>query len=142
MLVFLQGQDEHGLYGLIGNGYLAEKIPFHGVGDLLLKLDRICDWIGTPHRVVDPRIFDNKMMQDLEEQQAQHPEVSKKNLYVNMNMDAYVEAVQAKEIIVVCIEFRQNASLQGRVTGKITGEQGVSFRSALELMRMLSMIKL
>ena len=69
MLIFLQGQDEHGVYGQIGNGYLVERVAFHGAGDLVLKLDQICDWIGSPHRVADPRMMNAKMMQDFQKRQ-------------------------------------------------------------------------
>lgn len=142
MIIFLQGQDEHGVYGQIGNGYLAERVAFHGTGDLILKLDKICDWIGSPHRVADPRMMNIKMMREFQQHQEEHPEVSQNNLYVNMNLDAYMESVSAVEVLVVCVEFRQNASMQGWVTGKLTNDQSVSFRSALELMRMFDEIHL
>ncbi|HCD45325.1 MAG TPA: hypothetical protein DEQ64_16660 [Lachnoclostridium sp.] len=47
-------------------------------------------------------------------------------------------AITAKETLIVKIEHRQNASIQGRVIGKLTKKQYVNFRSALELMRMLN----
>lgn len=46
-------------------------------------------------------------------------------------------AVQAKESLIVKIEHRQNASIQGIVTGRLTSKNYVAFRSALELMRMI-----
>lgn len=50
MLVFLQGEDACGLYGSIVNGFLKEPVRFHGLGDLILRLDEICDWINCPRK--------------------------------------------------------------------------------------------
>lgn len=142
MLVFLQGQDEHGVYGHIRNGYLAECVEFHGAGDLVLKIDKICDWIGSPRRAADPRMMNAKMRQQFQAHEDEHPEVSGNNIFLNMNLDAYMGTVSAEETLVVCVEFRQNASLQGWVTGPLTDDQSVSFRSGLELMRMFDEIRL
>ncbi|MGN0159490.1 MAG: hypothetical protein ACI39W_10225 [Brotaphodocola sp.] len=141
MIVFLQGQDEYGLYGQICNGYLAEPMAFYGAGDLILKIDTICDWIGTPHRSAEPRMMNLDMWQQFQKRQEHHPEVCANCLQRNLNVDTGAEAALAIETVVVCVEFRQHASLQGRVIGKLTNDQSVSFRSALELMRMFEEIR-
>ncbi|HBE84788.1 MAG TPA: tungsten formylmethanofuran dehydrogenase, partial [Lachnoclostridium sp.] len=52
----------------------------------------------------------------------------------------YSQASRAKNTLLIKIEFRQNASMQGRVIGKITSQKYICFRSALELMRMIKEI--
>lgn len=53
----------------------------------------------------------------------------------------YERVANAKELLVIDVKYRQNASLQGRVRGKLTKGLTVHFRSALELMRMINMIE-
>ena len=45
-------------------------------------------------------------------------------------------------LLIVYVKYRQFSSLQGSIRGKITKGKVVNFRSALELMRMISMIQL
>ena len=142
MAVFLQGKDESGLYGSIVNGYLREAVAFHGVGDLILKLDQICDWLGTPQRVAEPRMLNEKLQKQYLRQAEDYPTVSRDHAPAGMDMDSYFENLRAKEVVAVHIEYRQNASLQGRVRGRLTEEKFVAFRSALELMQMFCMITL
>ena len=51
------------------------------------------------------------------------------------------QALQAREVLAVYIKFRENSSIQGGIRGRLTGGKIVSFRSGLELMRMLCMIQ-
>lgn len=53
----------------------------------------------------------------------------------------YERVANAKELLVIWVKYRQNASLQGSVRGKFTKGITVHFRSALELMRMMSMVE-
>lgn len=142
MLVFLQGQDELGLYGTIVNGYLKEPVSFHGIGNMILSLDEICDWINSPRRGSEPRFLNRQMKKDFEERHSKKPEIDQENKLFGMDLEAYIQTFRAKDVLMITIEYRQNASLQGSVCGKVTDEQRVSFRSALELMRMLSQLDL
>lgn len=142
MLVFLQGQDQRGLHGSIVNGFLKESVAFHGIDDLILSLDEICDWINCPRRVSEPRFLNRQMKKSFEEGPVQKPEINNENRLLGMDLESYIQTFRAKDVLMITIEYRQNASLQGSVCGKITGEQRVSFRSALELMRLFSQISL
>ena len=142
MLVFLQGQDACGLYGSIINGFLREPVKFHGLGELILRLDEICDWINCPRRVSEPRFFNEWMKKEFLESQNSHPEAERENCLPEMDLNACIRAFSAREVVMVYVGYRQNASLQGFVRGRVTEEQYVSFRSALELMRMFSMIQI
>ncbi|NDO32900.1 hypothetical protein FMM82_35745, partial [[Clostridium] clostridioforme] len=46
MLVCVQGTEEGELCGEIYSCYLKDPIWFRGVGDLVLKLDEMCNWVG------------------------------------------------------------------------------------------------
>ena len=111
MLVCIQGTREGEPWGEIYNCYLREPVLFNGAGDMVLKLDEMCNWVGAPHPTTDYRFLNREMER------------------------------QYREVLVVYIKYRQNSSLQGSVRGRITKGEVVSFRSALELMRMVRMIQ-
>ena len=118
MLVCIQGTREGEPWGEIYNCYLREPVLFNGAGDMVLKLDEMCNWVGAPHPTTDNRFLNREMERQYREDSARHPQVSRDN-----------------------IKYRQNSSLQGSVRGRITKGEVVSFRSALELMRMVRMIQ-
>lgn len=64
----------------------------------------------------------------------------KASIQLQNSMVLYSQASRAKNTLLIKIEFRQNASMQGRVIGKITSQKYICFRSALELMRMIKEI--
>ena len=59
-----------------------------------------------------------------------------------MDQIPFKQALKAREVLIVYVKYRQFSSLQGSIRGKITKGKVVNFRSALELMRMISMIQL
>lgn len=142
MLVFLLGKDERGLQGVILNSYLKEPVNFHGLADMMLKLDDICDWIGCPQRAVEPRLLNERMRQRYEREKGIHPErLNKQQLNENF-VEMHMNRLRPKEILHVTVEFRQYATIQGHVRGNLTDQQQVPFRSGLELMRMFERIVL
>lgn len=138
MLICIHGKKREDLYGEILNCYLEKPVAFFGIGDLILKMDEICNWIGTPHPSTDPR-FLNKIM----EKQYNKRMEGKNNVPVKAKirlLDSSLllsQAVKARETLLVKIDFRQYSSFQGRVQGKLTHGEYIGFRSALELMRMI-----
>lgn len=138
MLVCFRGKNGLDLYGEILNCYIDRPVCFYSIGDLILKLDEICNWIGTPQPTTNPRFLNKKMSiqymcRTMDENKI--PVKAKLKLQANKSLSAH--AVRARETLMIVIEYRQNASLQGRVIGKVTSNKYVNFRSALELMRMI-----
>lgn len=82
------------------------------------------------------------MKKEFLESRNPHPEAEKESFLFGIDLNDYIKTFSAREVVPVYVEYRQNASLQGFVRGKITEEQRVSFRSGLELMRMFSMVKM
>ena len=141
MLVCIQGTEEGEVYGEIYSCYLKEPIWFSGVGDMVLKLDEMCNWVGAPQSTTDYRFLNREMERQYREDSAHHPQVSRDNLVYSIDRIPFQHALKAREVLVVYIKYRQNSSLQGSVRGRITKGEVVSFRSALELMRMVRMIQ-
>jgi len=141
MLICFHGKEGEDFYGEILNCYIEKPVCFFGIGDLILKLDEMCDWIGTPQPAMEPRFLNKKMSEKYAKRTKEKnilPVKAKIQLQDSKTLGS--RAHLAKETLIVKIEFRQNASIQGRVIGKLTKKKYVNFRSALELMRMLEEI--
>ena len=141
MLVCIQGTREGEPWGEIYNCYLREPVLFNGAGAMVLKLDEMCNWVGAPYPTTDYRFLNREMERQYREDSAHHPQVSRDNLVYSIDRIPFHHALKAREVLVVYIKYRQNSSLQGSVRGRITKGEVVSFRSALELMRMVRMIQ-
>lgn len=50
VLLCIHGVLAHGVYGEIYNHNFKENIPFNGIGDMVLKIDQICNWLNTQER--------------------------------------------------------------------------------------------
>ena len=106
------------LSGDIVNFYLKEPVAFTGILDLGLKIDTLCAKFQRPMATTEPRFLTAYMKRAYE----------KRELALG---------ISACETLIIEIHQRQFSSMQGRIKGKCSGGNGVSFRSALELMRML-----
>lgn len=141
MLVCVHGNDKGNVYGEILSCYMEDPVGFSNVGELILRIDEICNWIGTPHPSTEPRFLNPGM-----KEQFHNRMVGKSNVPVKAKMQfqdssrLISRAVKAKTTLLVTIEYRLYSSLQGRVQGKLTKGKSVPFRSAMELMRMIQEI--
>jgi len=141
MLICFHEEKDGNLNGEILNCYIDEPVWFSSVGDLILKLDEICNWIGTPQPSTNPRFLNRKMAEEYAYRtQGKNRLPVKAKIQLQDSKTLSFRAVQAKESLIVKIEHRQNASLQGIVAGRLTSRNYVAFRSALELMRMIKEI--
>lgn len=120
ILVCIHGMNEKGIYGKLVNFYLKNPVDFDGAGDLVLKADMICDQLETP---------------ELSAEAVENLLDGRRNLI-------YPEAMQAKELLDIYIDCRRHFSLQGRIRGRMTEGHYINFRSALELLKMLELIKI
>lgn len=142
MLICIQGKTQDGISGDICSYYLKEPVPFKSVGDMVLKMDEICNWLSAPQRTTDPRFMNKGMRRSYEEAAAAHPEVIKDKILDRSRLVPFPQALEAKEVLVAIVKYRQNSSMQGSIRGKLTNGVDVGFRSALELMRMVRMIEI
>lgn len=138
ILLCIHGVSDQGVYGDIYNHNFKENIPFNGIGDMALKIDLICSWLNTPQVTTEPRFLSREMGKRYRESYSNSPEQNRQA--DNKGQIDYERVINVKELLVICVKYRQNASLQGSVRGKLTKGITVHFRSALELMRMLSMV--
>lgn len=138
MLICLHGSSKGDLFGEIFNCYIEDSVPFINTGDMILKIDQICDRIGTPHPSTEPRFLNREMEKNYQKRMEGKSCVQKKGkiqLFESGRM--VMRAVKARETLLVKVEYRQHSCLQGRIQGNLTNGKQVGFRSSLELMRMI-----
>lgn len=124
MMIVIQGRREKDPYGKIVNFYLEDPENFRNAGELVMKMDEICGRLeceGCRKEAQWDGEADERIRKTLDA--GRRGENSR--------------AGAAGELLIVEIEHRNHASLQGRVRGKLTGWKYVSFKSGLELMRMV-----
>lgn len=142
VLACIQGTGEGGPYGELYNCYLKEPVIFSGAGDMVIKLDEICNWVGAPQRTTDSRFLNEEMERRYRNISSSHPEVSRSNLEFNIEQIPFHGALKAREVLVIYVKYRQYSSMQGSIRGRLTLGKIVNFRSGLELLRMMEMIEL
>lgn len=138
MLICIHGEKEGEIYGNILNCYLKSPVAFQNLGDLILKLDEMCNWLRTPQYSMEPRFLNKEIEKKYWERVDMKKFEQIKSEFKCLNTSQiFSQVVKAQKTLLVKIEFRLQASLQGHVIGKITKGRYIGFRSALELMRMI-----
>ena len=108
------------LSGDIVNFYLKEPVAFTGILDLGLKIDTLCAKFQRPMATTEPRFLTAHMKRAYEKRELDKEHIPMKYCTKIQNMASFMAL-----------------GMQGRIKGKCSGGNGVSVRSALELMRML-----
>ena len=113
-------------------------MAFTGILDLGLKIDTLCAKFQRPMATTEPRFLTAYMKRAYEKRELDKEHIPMKYCTNIQNMDSFMAlGISACETLIIEIHQRQFSSMQGRIKGKCSGGNGVSFRSALELMRML-----
>ena len=123
--------NQNGDYqGQMWHPFSDDPIDFNGIIDLLVLLDKLLDEWDFPQRSLDRRTFDGR------EKQKRH-----KGIVIDKVEEANgVRNVQNRSgklaTFIVQVKFRQNATWQGVVLNKESGED-TEFESAMELLRII-----
>lgn len=141
MLVCIQGKRDERIFGEIYSSGLSAPVPFMDVGDLVLKMDEICGWLGVPAGTTAPRFMNREMGRKYRRATAQRPEINRDRLLGRSGQIPSEQLLKAREVLSISVRYRQDFSMQGSVRGKLTEGKTVNFRSGLELMRMMRMIE-
>lgn len=136
MLVCINGHRYGQPYGDIVNCHLKKLICFHGIHDLILSIDEVCEQLGSPMRSTEPRFLTEEGAESY--QKLSRHSKKKSQLDPKKTAERIIPFVtNAGAVIVVEVMYRQHSSMQGRIHCSCTGPKYVAFRSALELLRML-----
>lgn len=152
MLVYIQGTERGEPYGKIVSGCLRGPAAFGSLGELILTMDRICgpaaaDVLPAARQSAQEGLREEKSApaarkkEDLAAWEDSTPSPRAADGLEGALKEAD-RSVRAGAVLAVRIMFRENSSMQGSVRGRLTGGKNVLFKSALELMRMLSQMEL
>ena len=143
MLVCINGYQENRPYGVIVNYCLPAPVYFTGIHELILRVDEVCEQIGAPMRTMEPRFLSRAEAEryqklPLPQEAGTQSGPDQRAMPIQKRL---ADTAQAEEVLIIHVLYRQHASMQGRLHTSFSGQYYVSFRSALELMRMLAEVE-
>ncbi len=156
MLIRIFGKKDHEPYGDIIHCDLRKPVPYQGAAELVLRIDAISRSLdltdsGSAFRSIKKNRGGNENM--LPEEYRKNEAVGKGRrmpgdhlLESPVILDFPESAADrnaalppgVQDTIYLQLVGRQNTSIQGRIWGRITKKRYISFRSALELICLLS----
>lgn len=123
LLVLVQGVKAGELYGGIACSHLPEPVPFGNIRELILQIDRLGRQMTTLSREGRFHNQEEDLIQKDSEERAKTYTFKPRDFF-HLNLIGM-----------------EHDSLQGWIRGQVTKGKHVCFRSALELMAMLSSIE-
>lgn len=138
-------EDE--MTGRLYNRYSKQPISFDDVSGLLMQMERLMDWIDFPQAHASLRRFAAPERNDYRiGEQPRYMSWSRRDArwYENTNRrdgivkgtDEILNETGKRATFLVNVQYRQNATWQGRVLWAETG-RSCYFRSALELLKLM-----
>lgn len=113
--------------GCFHHKYSAKPVPYSDLNHLLILMERLMDWLNFPQASTQMRSF-NKAGKKL-------PYRARGGQQVR-SADDILNETGKKATFVVNVQYRQNATWQGKVLWAETGKS-CNFRSALELLKLI-----
>lgn len=132
MMICVHGMGKSGAYGEILHFYLKNPVFFHGLGDLILKLDEIYSETNGGSGSAARR-YQRYQDPAIECCDSTDITIMLKN---SQKLQSCMEGSRA--LLLVCLEGRRHASFQGRIRGRLTKGADLRFASALELLYLLA----
>lgn len=127
MLIRIYGRKDHEPYGDIVHYHLKKPVPYQGAAELVLRIDAISRSLNIPPSESSFRSI-------------RRPRDETGNVLPEeyWNGEDNNPPPRVRDTIYLQLVGRQHTSIQGRIWGKATRKRYVSFRSALELIYLLS----
>lgn len=126
MCICVDSRRNSDIGGRIYHKSSSEPILFFSIAQMLKEMEQLCDRIGYPQAAVRSRTFCEKRTGHREKEAELVMETEKDILENNGEAATFV----------VHIQYRQNATWQGKVTWA-DKKKSCNFRSALELLKLI-----
>ena len=127
MLIRIFGRRDHEPYGDIVHYDLKKPVPYQGSAELVLRIDAISRSLNLPASETTFRSMDkardgtgNVLPEEYWQEEGAGP------------------TPRVRDTIYLQLIGRQHTSIQGRIWGRVTKKKYITFRSALELIYLLS----
>lgn len=111
-----------------------------GVGQLIIRMEEICELDGGMPAEEEPRFLNSQMQQKYKREQERKKLNRAASEPLSFWDDKELQGGKTRALLVADIRSRDHYSMQGMVRGPMTNGKYVNFRSALELMRMIALI--
>ena len=131
MCVCIDGAHNSDIYGILYCNGRADGVEFRSGSQLLLEMEKWCDYLGFPQCEVKMRSFSPALnrRQGREERRGQRERAGE------LMSDDILSRNGEGGTFLVHIKYRQNATWQGQVTW-VEKKETQNFRSALELLKL------
>ncbi len=126
VVLCINGSNEGDLSGEFYHSYSTESVPFSGIGQMVLRMEKLYDYLRFPYPGTNSRSFgkEKKLTRMTEE---------RKKI---MSDDALLSKHGDIGTFIVRVQHRQNSSWQGRITW-MEEDKTVQFRSVWEMIKLI-----
>lgn len=124
--ICIDNNQKHENQGRFYHRYSVDPILFTDLTSLLIEADRLMDKIDYPQASIRSRNFFDDRQENIKEKGAERVKTT----------DNILSESGKKATFVVNVQYRQNATWQGKVLWAET-EKSCNFRSALELLKLI-----
>ena len=126
VVLCVNGSNEGDLSGVFYHSYSTEAVPFSGIGQMVLRMEKLYDYLRFPYPGTNSRTFgEEKKLTMLTEE--------RKKI---MSDDALLSKHGDIGTFIVRVQHRQNSSWQGRITW-MEEDKTVQFRSVWEMIKLI-----
>ena len=134
MFLCFDGWDGEIPLGRVLSAYPPYELPFAGLGDLLLTVDRLCDRLHISQSFMELR----RPEASTERRRPENGEWNQHDAAVPMSYDQLWHRFGEARVFTLHIQFRRNATWQGHILMGTRSRRPTPFRSALELLNLLN----
>ena len=126
VVLCINGSNEGDLSGVFYHSYSTESVPFSGIGQMVLRMEKLYDYLRFPYPGTNSRTFG-------EEKKLTRMTEERKKI---MSDDALLSKHGDIGTFIVRVQHRQNSSWQGRITW-MEEDKTVQFRSVWEMIKLI-----
>ncbi|MBO5543896.1 MAG: hypothetical protein J5949_04625 [Oscillospiraceae bacterium] len=126
VVLCINGSDSGELRGVFYHSYSNEPVPFRGIGQMTLRMEKLYDWLRFPHPGTNNRSFGEVPPPTRQTHERKRIMSDEKLLSKHGDIGTFIVRVQ----------HRQNSSWQGRITW-MEEDRTIQFRSVWEMIKLI-----
>ena len=130
VVICIRENNDGELAGEFYHSYSTEPVPFQGIGQMTLRMEKLFDWLHFPYPGTNSRSF--LPAKRPAEKENNNPPERKKIMSDEMLLTKHGEI----GTFIVRVQHRQNSSWQGRITW-MEEDKTVQFRSVWEMIKLI-----
>ena len=128
IVICINGNNEGELSGKFYHSYNTEPVPFLGIGQMTLRMEKLYDWLSFPYPGTNSRSFLPEKRQPAGKSGTERKKIMSDETLLAKHGDIGT--------FIVRVQHRQNSSWQGRITW-MEEDRTVQFRSVWEMIKLI-----